>query len=140
MKRSFLVVTAMILSLVLGRAAFAAEPRPPAELKKILDAPPPDPTATPQAELLKIYLVRAQAAAVLGDIDRQLRELNEAIRLVGPKDPLSYLLYDLVGRTLVETGDFRAARSMRDHAFQVTNDRGSKFYFIRRGTRRWSGP
>jgi CHAT domain-containing protein len=94
----------------------------------ILDAPPPDPNATPKAELLKIYLGRAQAAGALGDVDRQLRELNEGIRVVGPKDPLSYLLYDSAGRTLVETGDLRAARSMRENALQVTNDRGNKFY------------
>ena len=54
--------------------------------------------------------------------------LNEGIRVVGPKDPLAYLLYDFAGRTLNETGDLRAARSMRDNALQVTNDRGNKFF------------
>lgn len=94
----------------------------------ILDAPAPDPNVTPKAELLKIYLARARAAGSLGDADRQMRELNEGIRVVGPKDSLSYLLYDLAGRTLIETGDFRAARTMRDNALQVTNDRDRKFY------------
>ena len=98
------------------------------KFRAILDASPPDPNLTPKAELLKIYLARAQAAGALGDIDRQLRELNEGIRLIGPKDPLSYLLYDLAGRTLIDTGDFQAARSMRENALQVTNDRGNKFY------------
>ena len=94
----------------------------------ILAAPAPDPSATPKAALLKIYMARAQAAGALGDADRQLREIDDGIRVVGPKDPLAYLLYDLAGRTLNETGDLRAARSMRDYALQVTNDRGNKFY------------
>ena len=109
-------------------SAGAPGTEPSQKSRAILDAPSPDPNATPKAELLKIYLARAQAAGVLGDVDRQLRELNEGIRVVGPKDPLSYLLYDLAGRTLIDTGDFRAGRSMRENALQVTNDRGNKFY------------
>ncbi len=111
-----------------ARSASAPAAESSQKFQAILDAPPPDPNLTAKAELLKIYLARAHAAGALGDMDRQLRELNEAIRLVGPKDPLSYLLYDLAGRTLIYTGDFRAARSMRENALQVTNDRGNKFY------------
>jgi len=64
----------------------------------------------------------------LGDVTRQLRELNEGIRVVGPKDPLSYQLYDLAGRTLLKVGDWNAGRTMRENALQVTNDRGRKFF------------
>jgi tetratricopeptide (TPR) repeat protein len=111
-----------------ARSAIAPAAEPSKTSQAILDAPPPDPNATPKAELLKIYLARARAAGALGGVHRQLRELIEGIRVVGPKDPLSYLLYDLAGRTLVDTGDFPAARSMRENALQVTNDRGNKFY------------
>ncbi len=123
-----LIVTLTIASST-GHSFSAVAPgtEPSKTPQAILDAPPPDP-ATPKAELLKIYMARAQAAGVLGDVDRQLRELNEGIRVVGPKEPQSYLLYDLAGRTLSETGDLRAARSMRENALQVTNDRGNKFY------------
>jgi CHAT domain-containing protein len=121
-----------ILAMGLGAGTVFPARAPGAEqarnLQAVLDAAPPDPNATPKADLLKIYLERARAAGILGDVDRQLRELNEGIRVVGPKDPLSYQLYDLAGRTLIDTGDFRAARSMRDNALQVTNDRGNKFY------------
>jgi CHAT domain-containing protein len=98
------------------------------KFQAILDAPPPDPGVTPKAELLKTYLARAQAAGAFGDAERQLLELNEGIRAVGSKDPLSYLFYDLAGRTLNETGDFGKARSMRENALQVTNNLGNKFY------------
>ncbi len=111
----------------LGPAANAAESRAPEELRKILDAPAPDP-ATPKPALLKIYLARAQAAGALGNVDRQIRELNEGIRVVGPSEPQSYLLYDLAGRTLTESGNMPAARRMRENALQVTTDRGNKFY------------
>lgn len=96
--------------------------------RAILDAPPPDPNATPKAELPKIYMARAQAAGLLGDVDRQLREINEGIRVMGPKDPLSYDLYNLAGQILTETGDWEAARSMRENALQVTENPGSKFF------------
>jgi CHAT domain-containing protein len=128
-----LVLILLILALTLAldatgaRCASAPPVDPRANALAVLDAPPPDPNA-PKAQLVKIYLDRARAAGALGDLSRQLKELNDSIQAVGPKDPLSYLLYDLAGRTLSETGDFRAARSMRDNAFQVTNDRGNKFY------------
>lgn len=130
MKQSILFLAISILALLVNATSFAAsatDPKTPEELRKILDAPPPDP-ATPKAELLKIYLERARAAGTLGDVDRQIRELNEGVRVVGPKDPLSYLLYDLAGRTFFEVGDWRAGRTMRENALQVTNNRGSKFF------------
>jgi CHAT domain-containing protein len=129
------VITCVLISiLAMGLGAGTVFPAtvPGAEqamkLQAVLDAPPPDPSATPKAELLKIYLERARAAGVLGDVDRQLRELNEGIRVVGSKDPLSYELYNLAGRILVDTGDWQAGRSMRENALQVTNNRGSKFF------------
>jgi hypothetical protein len=68
-----------ILAMGLGAGTVFPARAPGAEqarnLQAVLDAPPPDPNATPKAELLKIYLERARAAGVLGDVDRQLREL-----------------------------------------------------------------
>jgi len=123
---------AIFLTIIVAANEAQSASAPAAEssqkFQAILDAPPPDPNLTPKAELLKIYMGRAQAARTLGDVDRQIREINEGIRVVGPKDPLSYLLYDLAGRTLSESGDFPAARTMRETALQVTNDRGSKFF------------
>jgi CHAT domain-containing protein len=124
---------ALTICLVLAVAARGVRSASPPQVDRnanhqaILDATPPDPNA-PKTELLKTYLSRARTAGALGDTDRKLREIEEGIRLVGPKDPLSYLLYDLAGQTLIDTGDFRAARSMRENALQVTNDRGNKFY------------
>jgi CHAT domain-containing protein len=115
----------LAFDIVVSANAPAAEPA--RKESSILDSPPPDPN-TPKAGLLKIYLARARAAGALGDVDRQLRELNEGIRVIGPKDPLSYLFYELAGRTLFETGNLPAARSMRENALQVTENRGNKFY------------
>ncbi|MGZ8442232.1 MAG: CHAT domain-containing protein [Candidatus Binatia bacterium] len=128
--------TVMVLTIALtiasgnGRLFAAAAPstEQSSRSQAILDAPPPDPNNTPKAELLKIYLARAQAAGAQRDTDRQLRELNEAIRVVGPKDPLSYSLYDSAARTLVDSGDWHGARGMRENALQVTADRGRKFF------------
>ena len=127
-------VTVLTIALTIassdGRLFAAAAPGTEQSTRSqaILEAPPPDPNNTPKAELVKIYLARAQAAGALRDADRQLRELNDAIRVVGPKDPLSYLLYDFAARTLVETGDWHGARAMRENALQVTTDRGRKFF------------
>lgn len=125
------VALAICLTIIVTTGEALPANAPASELSKtsqaILDAPAPDP-ATQKAELLKIYLGRARAAGALGDFERQVRELNAGIRVIGPKDPLSYLLYDLAARTLVDTGDWRAARTMREIALQVTNDRGRKFF------------
>ncbi|MGZ8494701.1 MAG: hypothetical protein ACXWWP_02270 [Candidatus Binatia bacterium] len=103
------MVLTIALTIASGNGRLFAAAAPSTEQSSrsqaILDAPPPDPNNTPKAELLKIYLARAQAAGAQRDTDRQLRELNEAIRVVGPKDPLSYSLYDSAARTLVDSGD-----------------------------------
>jgi hypothetical protein len=130
--KSIHLALAIYLTIIVAAGEAQSASAPAAEssqkFQAVLDAPAPDVNVTPKAELLKIYLARAQAAGALGDVDRQMREINEGIRVVGPKEPLSYLLYDLAGRILIETGDFPAGRSMRDNALQVTNDRGNKFY------------
>ncbi|MBM4264378.1 MAG: CHAT domain-containing protein [Deltaproteobacteria bacterium] len=95
--------------------------------RAIPDAPAPDPAA-PKAELLKAYLARMRAAGVLGDRERQLREFNEGIKAIGPKDPLSYELYHEGANVVVEMGDWKTGREMRENAMAVTNDRGRKFF------------
>ncbi len=124
----FAVIIVLTIANSAGSLCSAGAPEPSKTLQGVLDAALPDPSATPKAEVLKIYLERGRAAGVLGDVDRQLRELNEGIRVIGPRDSLSYELYNLAGRILTETGDWQAARSMRDNALQVTNNRGSKFF------------
>ena len=124
----FAVLIALTIANSAGSLFSAGAPEPAKTLHAVLDAPPPDSDTTPKAELLKIYLERGRAAGVLGDVDRQLRELNDGIRVVGPKDPLSYQLYDLTARTLLEVGDWKAGRTMRENALHVTNNRASKFF------------
>ena len=75
--RTFLVsVTAVTLALLVSAAGFAAsaaDPSSPEELRKILDAAPPDPKEHSKNALAKIYMDRSKAAAALGDVDRVKR-------------------------------------------------------------------
>ncbi|HKY08489.1 MAG TPA: hypothetical protein VJQ55_09615, partial [Candidatus Binatia bacterium] len=127
MRIVFAAMIALVVASSSGRPLAAGAPEPARTPQTVLEAPPPDP-ATPKTELVKIYLGRARAAGVLGDVDRQLRELNEGIRVIGPKDPLSYELYNLAARTHLEVGDWNTGRAMRENALQVTNNRASKFF------------
>jgi CHAT domain-containing protein len=120
-----------ILAIGLGAGPVFPASAPGAEqmrkLQAVLDAPPPD-RATPKPALLKIYLERIRAAGSLNDFERQLREINEGIQAIGPKDPLSYELYHQGANVVIEMGDWKAGRAMRENAMAVTNDRGRKFF------------
>jgi len=63
-KQSNFLLAILILPLLLSNNSFAASaaaPRLPAEeLKKILDAPPPDPKEHSKAALTKIYMERGR--------------------------------------------------------------------------------
>jgi hypothetical protein len=85
--------TAIVAIVLLFGTAFPAESPQAQKLREILDAPPPDPKDHSKAALTKLYLERARAAGVLGDVDRQLKELSQGIQAIGPKDPSSFELY-----------------------------------------------
>lgn len=124
MSRQSLLMTICIAGvLAVGEARCASVPQ--AE-PSILDAPPPSPSAS-KAELAKAYQARAEAAGRLGDSERQRRELDEGIRMIGPKDPLTYSLYDMSARIALDLGDWKTGRAMRENALQVTPDRFRKF-------------
>lgn len=93
MKQSKFFLAILILALLLSSNSFAASaaaPRLPEELKKILDAAPPDPKEHSKAALTKIYLERGRAASTLGELDRELKELDAGIQTVGAKDRNAY--------------------------------------------------
>lgn len=122
------LIMAIFIAAILGvgEAWSASVPQGAQAIQAILDAPPPDPNA-PKAELVKAYLARAQAAGANGDRERQMRELNDGIQVVGTKDPASYSLYDTAARLALEIGDWKTGRALRENALQVTNDRLRKF-------------
>ena len=94
MKQSNFSLAIVILALLVSSTSFAAsaaDPRAPSEeFKKTLDAPPPDPKEHSKAALTKIYMERGRAASTLGDLDRELTELDAGIQAVGAKDPNAY--------------------------------------------------
>lgn len=122
---------ALTLLLAMGVAAMltvaeADSASAPQGDQAILDAPAPSANA-PKAELAKAYQARAEAAGRLGDRERQRRELDEGIRVIGPKDPFAYPLYDVSAQVALDLGDWKTGRVMRENALQVTNDRFRKF-------------
>lgn len=97
MNRSILACAITLLVSLGGSAGFtanAAESRSPEELRKILDAPPPDPKEHSKAALTKIHMERGRAASTIGDLDRELKELEAGIQAVGAKDPNAYEFYN----------------------------------------------
>ena len=128
MKQSNFFLAILILALFVSSASFAASaaaPRLPAEeLKKILDAPPPDPKEHSKAALTKIYMERGRAASTLGDLDRELKELDAGIQAVGAKDPNAYDFYNRRAPLDLDRGDYVSARAARELALEVAGTAG----------------
>jgi hypothetical protein len=112
----------LILALLVNSPSFAAsatEKRSPEELKKILDVPAPDPKEHSKAALTKIYMERGRAASALGDLDRELKELDAGIQAVGAKDPNAYEFYNRRAPVDLDRGDYVSARATRELALEV---------------------
>lgn len=108
MKQSNFSLAILILALLCSSSSFAAsaaDPRSPEELKKILDAAPPDPKEHSKAALTKIYLERGRAASTLGELDRELKELDAGIQAVGARDPNAYYAHPMFWAPFVVFGD-----------------------------------
>jgi CHAT domain-containing protein len=131
-KQSNFLLAILILPLLLSNNSFAASaaaPRLPAEeLKKILDAPPPDPKEHSKAALTKIYMERGRAASALGDLDRELKELEAGIQAVGAKDPNAYEFYNRRAPLDLDRGDYVSARAARELALEVAGSAGRQFF------------
>ena len=131
MKQSNFSLAILILALLVSSTSFAAsaaDPRSPEELKKILDAPPPDPKEHSKAALTKIYMERGRAASALGDLDRELKELDAGIQAVGAKDPNAYDFYNRRAPLDLDRGDYVSARAARELALEVAGSAGRQFF------------
>ena len=131
MKQSNFSLAIVILALLVSSTSFAAsaaDPRAPEELKKILDAPPPDPKEHSKAALTKIYMERGRAASTLGDLDRELKELDAGIQAVGAKDPNAYEFYNRRAPLDLDRGDYVSARAARELALEVAGSAGRQFF------------
>lgn len=106
----------------------APDARPAEELRKILDAPPPDPKEHSKAALTKIYMERGRAASALGDLDRELKELEAGIQAVGAKDPNSYEFFNRRALLELDRGDYVSARAAREAALSVARTAGRQFF------------
>lgn len=109
-------------------AGSAPEPRSADELRKILDAPPPDAKELSKAALAKIYLERGRAASALGDLDRELKELDAGIQAVGAKDPNAYEFHNRRAPLYLDRGDYVGARAAREAALEVARTGGQQFF------------
>ncbi len=109
-------------------AASAADAVAPEELRKILDAPPPDPKENSKAALAKIYLERGRAAATLGDFDRELKEVLAGLQAVGEKDPAAYELHDRHAQLNVDRGNLVQAKAAREAAVAVAGTAVRRFF------------
>ncbi len=131
MKRSIVSLAIFLTFAAIGNrasfAASAADPKSSEELRKILDAPPPDPKEHSKAALAKIYLERGTAAITLGDFDREFKEITAAIEAVGPKDLNSYELHNRLAQINFDRGDWVAGRAAREAALQVAGTAGRQF-------------
>jgi CHAT domain-containing protein len=116
------------LSVHAGFAASAPEAVSPEELRKILDAPPPDPKENSKAALAKIYLERGRAAATLGDFDRELKEILAGLQVVGEKDPAAYDLHDRHAQLNLDRGNLVQARAAREAAVLVAGTAVRRFF------------
>ena len=130
MKKSFLTYSLLLAVLVVDSAtvpASAADSKPPEELRKILDAPAPDPKEHSKTALAKIYLERSRAAGALESVDRELNELDVGIQVVGPNDPAAYELYYRGGSILLDKGDYPRGKAMREAALALAATSGRRF-------------
>jgi CHAT domain-containing protein len=130
-KKSFLAIAVVILTLASSAGTFAAS-APSAEvlqkLRAVLDAPAPDPKENSKAALSRIYLERGRAAGTLGDLERELKELTTGIAAVGVKDPNSYELHTRLAQLEFDRGDFVAGRAARQAALAVAGTLGRRFF------------
>jgi CHAT domain-containing protein len=128
MARASAFSTAIVAMLLSFGTAFPAEKPQAQKLREILDAPPPNPKEHSKNALAKIYMERSRAAAALGDVDRELTELNDGIQTVGPKDPASYDLHIRSSSIYLDKGDFVRGRTMREAALAMATTPGRKFF------------
>lgn len=119
--------TAIVAMLLSFGTAFPAEKPQADKLREILDASPPDPKEHSKPALAKIYLERGRAASLLGELDRELKELNAGIQAVGPKHPAAYDLHTRLAHLYLDRGDYGRNRAEREAALATATTAGRKF-------------
>lgn len=71
---------------------------------------------------------RGRAASTLGDLDRELKELDAGIQAVGAKDTNAYEFYNRRAQLDLDRGDYVSARAARELALEVAGSAGRQFF------------